>query len=334
MGILDETRFIERLQFFNGQRLFASDLQGLEGFNREMRWLHNRSLHQPGIGNGLAVYGQKGERQVAIGPGYAIDALGREIVLTEMHVEPVPPVSGEGDGTSVFYDLTISYPDDSDLEEAETREGVCLPRGVVRLREAPGFCWVRLDPSTLSPKAPRLEKDIQDGLKIVLARVEVRNCQLYQPVSIAQRREARPPRLPYIAGGMAEAPVWQDQQIPVLFPPGMMNQLPFDFFALKADIDTIAAGFLTTPHYSAHIPGPREITVSVGAGEPDTHKKVDALVVDLVHIQDAQPDRFSFFLLGVVFQLSTERQEFGAVIEKIKEHIKAKWNVDWMGVEG
>jgi hypothetical protein len=77
MGILDETRVVERLQFFNGQRLFASDLQVIEAFNREMRWLHNQSLHQPGIGNGFTVSGQKGDRQVSIGrrrkraPGFA-----------------------------------------------------------------------------------------------------------------------------------------------------------------------------------------------------------------------------------------------------------------------
>ena len=92
MEFLKETRFIERLQFFNGQRLFASDLQGVEAFNREMRWLHNKSLHQPGIGNGFAVSGKKGDREVTIGPGYAIDADGREIVLTQDRVEPVPPV--------------------------------------------------------------------------------------------------------------------------------------------------------------------------------------------------------------------------------------------------
>ena len=57
MGILDETKFVERVQFFNGQRLFASDLQSVEAFNREMRWLHNQSLHQPGVGNGYAVRG-------------------------------------------------------------------------------------------------------------------------------------------------------------------------------------------------------------------------------------------------------------------------------------
>ena len=75
MSILDETNFIERLQFFNGQRVSAADLQGIEAFNREMRWLHNTSLHQPGIGSGFAVGGSKGDREVTISPGYAIDAL-------------------------------------------------------------------------------------------------------------------------------------------------------------------------------------------------------------------------------------------------------------------
>jgi hypothetical protein len=123
MDFLNETRFIERLQFFNGQRLFASDLQGIEAFNREMRWLHNKSLHQPGIGNGFAVAGKKDDREVQIGPGYAIDALGREIVLTQTQVEPVPPVAGEEDGTAALFDLTVSYPDDS------TKRGACLLLG-------------------------------------------------------------------------------------------------------------------------------------------------------------------------------------------------------------
>src|SRR5216117_3885194 len=98
MSILDETQFVERQRFFNGQRLFADDLQALEEFNREMRWLHNRSLHQPGIGNGFAINANKGDRQVTISPGYGIDSLGREIVLTHTLIEPIPPVAGDGKG--------------------------------------------------------------------------------------------------------------------------------------------------------------------------------------------------------------------------------------------
>src|SRR5687767_7020101 len=105
MGLLDETPFIERQHFFNGQRLFATDLQDLEAFNREMRWEHNRSLHQYGIGNGFAVYGRKGDRKVRVEPGYANDSRGREIILMESLELDVPPVAGEKNGEPVFYDL-------------------------------------------------------------------------------------------------------------------------------------------------------------------------------------------------------------------------------------
>ena len=81
MGILTEHKTVERLNFFTGQRLFASDMQDIEAFNREMRWLHNQSLHSPGIGTGFSVNAELGDYQLTINPGYAIDALGREIVL-------------------------------------------------------------------------------------------------------------------------------------------------------------------------------------------------------------------------------------------------------------
>src|SRR6266566_8433232 len=98
MAILEEMQFLERLEFFNGQRLLAGDLQSLESFDREMRWLHNMSLHQPGIGSGFAVTGKKGDATVNISPGYALDALGREIILTQPDVEQVPPVPDNGAG--------------------------------------------------------------------------------------------------------------------------------------------------------------------------------------------------------------------------------------------
>ncbi len=73
MAALGPGGFVERLQFFDGQRLFASDLQQLEAFHRGMRELHNASLHQPGIGAGLAISGIPGDREVVVGPGYALD---------------------------------------------------------------------------------------------------------------------------------------------------------------------------------------------------------------------------------------------------------------------
>src|SRR5437764_2347568 len=124
--------FTERIQFFDGQRLFASDLQDLERFNREMRWLHNQSLHQAGVASGYAVSGNKDDREVTIQPGYAIDSSGREIVLTEATVLQVPPVASDDAGRPVYYDLVVSYPPDGDLKESETRDGVCVSRSAVR----------------------------------------------------------------------------------------------------------------------------------------------------------------------------------------------------------
>src|SRR5258707_13601471 len=71
MTPIGSTKFIERVRFFDNERLIAPDLQAIDDFARQMRWLHNRSLHQPGVASGYAVAGQKGDREVTIQPGYA-----------------------------------------------------------------------------------------------------------------------------------------------------------------------------------------------------------------------------------------------------------------------
>jgi hypothetical protein len=314
MALIDETRYLERLQFFNGQRLFASDLQGIETFNREMRWLHNKSLHQPGIGSGFAVYGKKGDRKVTISPGYAIDALGREIILTQNHEEPIPPVSAEKDGKSVFYDLTVSYPDDTELEETETREGTCLPRGAVRLQEAPVFCWVRLqrdEQGNLGVNNPKIKEDIKNGLKILLARIEVLNCQLKQDPSIAQRRNARPAKQPYIACGQV-LPIWGFEW------PNEDENRTESSLEIKATIETTRAGFLIPPCYSARIEGPR--TVEVGTNK--------LILIEFMHIEERKAEGFT--VQAFVFISGSN----GSHKNQVKEHIKSKWNIVWMGIEG
>ncbi|HBY98943.1 MAG: hypothetical protein M5U01_28145 [Ardenticatenaceae bacterium] len=347
MSILDETAFIERLQFFNGQRLFASDLQGVEAFNREMRWLHNSSLHQPGIGNGFAAYGKKGDREVTIGPGYAIDARGREIVLTQTDIQQVPPVAGGAAGKPVLYDLTVSYPEDSDLEEAETREGVCLPRGVIRLREKPIFCWVRLD-SNGQPIDGGLKQDVLTGMKIVLARAEVLNCQLNKDLSVAQRRSARPAKQPYITCGTVDPTDWEVWRIaePTIFTiqPTAITQARLGAFilpcGLTTDIDTASAGFLTIPCYSARIEGQRLNLIS---SAEETH------VIDgLVNIRNPTPKGFTIdvLLIAQLFQTVAEPRfttlaAMTSAAEDEEEDFCAQilpffsgWHVVWMGVEG
>jgi hypothetical protein len=207
---------------------------GLEAFNREMRWLHNKSLHQPGIGIGYAVSGLKGESEVKVGPGYALDADGREIISTQTQTLQVPPVASDAKGRSVFYDLTVSY-QETDLEEVERREGLCDTSGAVRLREAPVFCWVRLNSDSAGNLTPegRFVKDIQDGKKIILTRVEVLNCKLQQVISINQRPSARPECGPRIVCETVDPTPWKEVDISAAG-----NIFGGLSIALEADIDT------------------------------------------------------------------------------------------------
>jgi hypothetical protein len=320
MTIIGTTQFLERIQFFNGERLFASDLQALEAFNREMRWLHNQSLHQAGVGSGFAVTGNVGDRQITITPGYALDSVGAEIILTQPFVLPIPSIANNGSGGSVFYDLTVSYPQDSDLKPSETREGICNcpPEGVVRLREEPVFCWVRLNDNPLNrqPVDARLKGLIQSGMFIVLAQIEVFNCQLRQPVSTAQQRSARPMRVPYIASGTATNVKWLAESSST----ATVQALGFTIgFPYVATIDTSAGGFQGNPTYIARLSGARV----------DNTSSPSLLIDALINISPAgvTPHSFDLEIFPVIASLNNSQGATPAAPAPA-------WDVVWFGIEG
>jgi hypothetical protein len=314
MAIIGETQSLERIEFFNGQRLFAADLQTLEAFNREMRWLHNQSLHQPGVGSGYAVVGNPGDRQVVVSPGYALDSLGREIILTETLTQAIPPVADNGSGGSVFYLLTVSYPDDSDLKPSETRSGICVEPGVVRLREDPVFCWVRLNDNDTNrqPIDPNLKLRISKGLFIVLGQIEVLNCKLKQPVSVAQRRNALPAKQPRIVCG-----VWRPKWTPIAST--TLTMAAIGDLAFTGAIDTSGAKFQATPAYVARIEGPR-----LFPGDPAGN--LNPVLVDaLINVAVSPAPTPQGFKLQI-FPFSDALVDFSKVL--------ASWQVAWMGIEG
>jgi hypothetical protein len=332
MSLSSLTQLRERIQFFNGQRLFADDLQSLEAFHREMRWLHNQSLHQPGVGSGFAIAGPKGAREVVIQPGYAIDDLGREIVLTEVRTEPVPPVANDGFGRPVLYDLAVSYPSERDLDEAETRQGICSGIGAVRLRELPVFCWVRLGPPPARiPVEPGMQSALDTGRRIRLARAEVFNCQLEKPLSISQRRNARPPDRPYVACGETDFQGWEVKAPTSTFGFG---------FEISRTVDTSAAGFRNPPKYHAHIAGDRVFRITTPAGAVAT-----MLVDGYLHISGETEKEFRISVLVPEAFLSALRQAGGMTAEQVRKALSDgleapassntnQWRVEWIGVEG
>jgi hypothetical protein len=294
---------LERIQFFTGQRLTAADLSELQRANRELRWLHNRSLHGWGIGIGFGVTGERGETAVTVAPGYAIDCRGREIILTEAVTLAVPAVAADDSGAAAAYYLTATYKDDASQDVAESRPGVCLPGGTVRLTEAPTIAWQK-------------PEDLEDGINIILAKASILNCQLDAPLSLDVRRPARPSQQPYIAANQIEP-------LPDQWSLKTVNGIAV---ALTTTVDTSAARFAVTPTYFAHIVGDRTVFLPTGAQE---------VAIGHVAVTEAAPDRFTceFYLLndqnaGAGFPL------INATEAKALLGTELRWTIAWMGVEG
>lgn len=223
---------LDHLNFFPGQQLTARDLTELQRFHRELRWLHNRSLHGWGIAAGFSVTGEPGDSAVTLDPGFGLDCLGREIILTEQVSKTIPAVAAGSDGNEAIYYLVASYQGDAGQKVMERRPGVCLPGGTVRLQEEPLIAW--LDPTQL-----------HEGLELILTKIWVKNCQLSRSVSSLGRRDVQMRQQPYIGAGQTGATLW--------------NKIPQgnEMKGTMTKVDTSAANFQTTPAYVANVVGDR-----------------------------------------------------------------------------
>ena len=73
--------YLERIRYWQGQRLRHTDLQSQLESSEQLRWWHNRVHDAYGIGEGLTVTLTDDTSQVKIAPGVAYDAFGRELFL-------------------------------------------------------------------------------------------------------------------------------------------------------------------------------------------------------------------------------------------------------------
>ena len=246
MSVRAEIPILERPAFFNGQQLTAADLEAVHTFHRDLHWLHNRSLHNWGIASGYAVSGQRGARTVEVQPGYALDCEGRELILRTTETMPIPAVAGADSGGPAEYYLTASYADAEALsQEEEMRQGACGTAGAVRRPERPILDWK-------SPSGGSEGGAYRHGMDVVLAAIKVQNCQLAEDLSTSERRDALPPRRPYVAAGQTPegSTVWK------AFPKsdGDDQQRILGVWTM---VDTTEARFHTTPRYQAHVIGKR-----------------------------------------------------------------------------
>jgi len=80
-----------RPNFFPGRVLTADDLREEQEYHREKHRRHLQMLHGFGVVDGLDVDVAADGETISIEPGVAIDEYGREIVLDDMVVIPIPP---------------------------------------------------------------------------------------------------------------------------------------------------------------------------------------------------------------------------------------------------
>jgi hypothetical protein len=82
-----------RPRFFSGRLLTADDLSEEQNYHLATHRRHLRTLHGSGIVNGLQVTDDADSGTLAIEPGAAIDAHGREIILAERATIAIPAES-------------------------------------------------------------------------------------------------------------------------------------------------------------------------------------------------------------------------------------------------
>jgi hypothetical protein len=106
----DQPDALQRLNYFNGQRLAATDLRTEQNYHVGMRRVLNRSLYSSGIVVGMEVEPDpKDKHRVIVRSGLAFDHLGREIVLPEDVSVQVMGAPSTTPGVVFGNLLTVSY---------------------------------------------------------------------------------------------------------------------------------------------------------------------------------------------------------------------------------
>jgi hypothetical protein len=240
---------------------------------------------------------------VTVQPGFAIDALGREVIQLETRKMPIPAVPGGPGGAEASYYLVAFYQDDAHQAVEERRDGICAAGGSVRLGETPGIAW-------------KTAAQITEGIDLILAQIWIQNCVLSRPASAAPRRRALASCTPYIASGMVafssiKLDLWRLGSLAVGY---------------SAAIDTSAARFQTTPRYMTQIIGERTssstgqqflIAESASVFEPARGRFTLRLAVPA---QSAKFDTNPAFLLDL--------NQGPATFSRLG------WQLAWMGIEG
>lgn len=284
---------LSRQKFFNGQVLTDDDLTNLQQQPQELRWLHNRSLHGWGIAEGLEVKASRGDSEISVHPGFAIDCSGRELILSEAVKLQVPATVGTRFNEAERYFLIIRYRSDTEQQVLERRRGVCVPQSTVRLSNEPWIEWRRIE-------------QVQEGFHIILAEAYVRNCVLDRPLGYRVRREVFSSHCSRIASGCIESEklVWS-------------VKAEGSFFIY---VNTTSAFFKFTPFYTAQIIGSRQLARN-------------GSVLAIISISEATASTFRLEILLPEVSKTINPASLRSIETGPAKLGELKWQINWFGTE-
>lgn len=186
-------RPMERLNYFNGQRLEAEDFRVAQEYQLRVRRYLNRALYSPGVVKGLECLKHPTDKhKVLVDGGLAFDFLGREIILPEAREVPVVGVPSTQPGVVFGNYLVISY--------GEERTHPVVDGCTVAIPFAPCSGDLAWGAPTRIRSEPRLEFvgdwPADESGKVMLAQVELgKDCSVVK-INQGLRKYAVPAKPP------------------------------------------------------------------------------------------------------------------------------------------
>lgn len=261
-------------QFVDGHRLTAGALTSLSARLREMRWLHNRALHDWGVARGCTVRITDDQRWVVVSAGDALDVYGRELrIASEVRLAAPSSATGCGPTQAEPWWVTLDYTEESDASVSAEGCSGCqapervVPRGRVRWR---------------SPRDHEPGQRLVPGVDVILAEVWIER-GLAIRLTTAGRRDAVPGPRPNIRAGTCN----YDQKSWELWPSSDSPAV------VKVKVDTKDAKFLSVPQYFPQVNQPETIA---GNTTKSGTLQIDEIVAGPAYVVDPAIESFTLII--------------------------------------
>ena len=255
-----ELRNLERFRHWQGQGLRSRDFRARRDNAEELRWWHNRALHDSGVRSGLTVAMVDAADFVRISCGLAYDCYGRELLLQRDREVRFPDSPEEG-AIVVLVLRHQAANEDGCVCNASDLPPDCAPPHL--LEDGVAFDWRNANELRPRDGAPLAAFRFSDGAWNRLTISEALNA--------APPPRSRPLARPRLASGdtIPGQTVWEIWS---------WGSVPLGF---QTRIDTSAAGFTKTPLYFAELTTEKPL-LSNSFFPPLFH----------THIAEAQPGGF------------------------------------------